>query len=50
MGRTPNYRYDRMQRDKSKAEKKTEKAAAKAEKKLAEKEAGEQPTDPVNEE
>jgi len=30
MGRTPNYRYDRMQRDKSKAEKKAEKAAAKA--------------------
>jgi translation initiation factor 2 alpha subunit (eIF-2alpha) len=32
MGRTPNYRFDRMQRDKAKAEKKAEKAAAKAKK------------------
>jgi hypothetical protein len=32
MGRTPNYGYDRMQRDKAKAEKKAEKAAAKAKK------------------
>ena len=31
MGRTPNYRFDRMQRDKAKAEKKAEKAAAKKE-------------------
>jgi hypothetical protein len=29
MGRTPNYRFDRMQRDKAKADKKAEKAAAK---------------------
>src|SRR3954462_5872102 len=32
MGRTPNYRFDRMQRDKAKADKKAEKAAAKAKK------------------
>lgn len=30
MGRTPNYSYDRMQREKAKADKKAEKAAAKA--------------------
>ena len=36
MGRTPNYRFDRMQRDKAKAEKKAEKAAAKEAKRLAE--------------
>jgi hypothetical protein len=36
MGRTPNYGFDRMQREKAKAEKKAEKAAAKAEKKAAE--------------
>ena len=29
MGKTPNYRFDRMQRDKAKAEKKAEKAEAK---------------------
>ena len=29
MGRTPNYRFDRMQREKAKAEKKAEKAEAK---------------------
>jgi translation initiation factor 2 alpha subunit (eIF-2alpha) len=36
MGRTPNYRFDRQQRDKAKAEKKAEKAAAKEAKRLAE--------------
>jgi hypothetical protein len=36
MGRTPNYRFDRMQREKSKAEKKAEKAAAKEAKRIAE--------------
>jgi hypothetical protein len=30
MGRTPNYRFDRMQRDRAKAAKNAEKAAAKA--------------------
>jgi len=44
MGRTPNYRFDRMQRDKAKAEKKAEKAAAKAKKAEDEKPAG-QPED-----
>jgi translation initiation factor 2 alpha subunit (eIF-2alpha) len=49
MGRTPNYRFDRMQRDKAKADKKAEKAAAKA--KLAEeKKSGEQPADSPTEE
>lgn len=32
MPRKPNYRFERMQRDKAKAEKKAEKARAKAEK------------------
>jgi hypothetical protein len=32
MGRTPNYRFDRMERDKAKAQKKADKAAAKAKK------------------
>jgi hypothetical protein len=46
MGRTPNYRFDRMQRDKAKADKKAEKAAAKEAKRLAEGGApGEQPGD-----
>jgi translation initiation factor 2 alpha subunit (eIF-2alpha) len=44
MGRTPNYRFDRMQRDKAKAEKKAEKAAAKA-KKAAEQAPEEAPID-----
>ncbi len=43
MGRTPNYRFDRMQRDKAKADKKAEKAAAKEAKKLAEGTSGDQP-------
>ena len=30
MGRTPNYGFDRMQREKAKAQKKAEKAEAKA--------------------
>jgi hypothetical protein len=46
MGRTPNYRFDRMQRDKAKADKKAEKAAAKAKKAEEDKAAG-QPTDPA---
>jgi translation initiation factor 2 alpha subunit (eIF-2alpha) len=50
MGRTPNYRFDRQQRDKAKAEKKAEKAAAKAEKKQAEKDQSAQPTDTATEE
>ena len=44
MGRTPNYRFDRMQRDKAKADKKAEKAEAKkqaAEAKKAAAQAGE---------
>jgi hypothetical protein len=41
MGRTPNYRFDRMQRDK---------AAAKAEKKQAEKDQAAEPTDATPEE
>jgi translation initiation factor 2 alpha subunit (eIF-2alpha) len=44
MGRTPNYRFDRMQRDKAKAEKKAEKAAARAKAKEDLK-PGEQPAD-----
>ncbi len=40
MGRTPNYRFDRMQRDKAKAEKKAEKAAARAKKAEEDKLAG----------
>ena len=44
MGRTPNYGYDRMQRDKAKAEKKAEKAAAKAKKAVDDK-AAEPPAD-----
>jgi sRNA-binding protein len=40
MGRTPNYRFDRMQRDKAKADKKAEKAAAKAKKAEEDKAAG----------
>lgn len=43
MGRTPNFRFDRMQRDKAKAEK----AAAKAAKKDAEKQAGDAAGDAV---
>jgi hypothetical protein len=31
MGRTPNYRFDRMERDRAKAGKKAEKQAAKEE-------------------
>jgi hypothetical protein len=49
MGRTPNYRFDRMQRDKAKADKKAEKAAAKAERKQAEKDRDEKPADPAGE-
>ena len=45
MGRTPNYRFDRMQRDQAKADKKAEKAAAKAEKKQADKDQGAEPTE-----
>ncbi|HVO02784.1 MAG TPA: hypothetical protein VMT54_11315 [Candidatus Cybelea sp.] len=41
MGRTPNYRFDRMQREKAKAEKKAEKAAAK--KQVAEEKAAGRP-------
>ena len=48
MGRTPNYRFDRMQRDKAKAEKKAEKAAAKAKKAEEEKQAA-QPEEPSTE-
>jgi len=48
MGRTPNYRYDRMQREKAKAEKKAEKAEAK--KQAAEAKAAERPAEPSTEE
>jgi hypothetical protein len=44
MARTPNYSFDRMQREKAKAQKKAEKAEAKAKAKEAEKAAG-QPAD-----
>jgi len=49
MGRTPNYGFDRMQREKAKAQKKAEKAEAKAKAKEAEKAAG-QPAEPSTEE
>jgi hypothetical protein len=48
MGRTPNYRFDRMQREKAKAAKVAEKAKAKAEAKEKERarlEAGGLPED-----
>ena len=49
MGRTPNYRFDRMQRDKAKADKKAEKAEAKKQaaeaKKAATTPADEQPSE-----
>jgi len=49
MGRTPNYRFDRMQRDKAKADKKAEKAEAK--KQAAEaKKAAERPDDSTDKE
>lgn len=35
MARTPNYNFERMERDKAKAAKDAQKAAAKAEKKAA---------------
>ena len=35
MARTPNYSFERMERDKAKAAKDAQKAAAKAEKKAA---------------
>jgi hypothetical protein len=40
MARTPNFSFDRMQRDKAKAEKKAEKAAAKAKKRAEEDKGG----------
>ena len=43
MGRTPNYRFDRQQRDRAKAAKLAEKAAAKEEAKKKAREAGEPP-------
>ena len=48
MGRTPNYRFDRMQREKAKAEKKAEKAEAK--KQAAEAKAAERAAEATNEE
>lgn len=50
MGRTPNYRFDRMQRDKAKADKKAEKAAAKAERKAAEEKQANTPGDETSNE
>ena len=50
MGRTPNYRFDRMQREKAKADKKAEKAAAKAKQAAEEKKPDEQPADTPAEE
>jgi hypothetical protein len=52
MGRTPNYRFDRQQRDRAKAAKLAEKAAAKeeAKKKAREAEGGTPPAEPASEE
>jgi hypothetical protein len=50
MGRTPNYRFDRMQRDRAKAAKNAEKAAAKEEAKKEKPAAGDAPAPSADQE